>query len=106
MTIQERIAKIHVGHAAFPSNGGLIECACGFIMFTVTEHAAHVAEVLTTELGLTQQWGSSDPGLSDDEPAGWYEQADDLDAEAEARSMQKSWGGKLFTRYATSWESV
>ena len=43
---RERTIGTLVMHAAFPNDGGLLDCVCGVENQTVTEHAEHVADAL------------------------------------------------------------
>lgn len=74
--LTQRIAKVLRKHAAFHTGGGLIECACGLDMLTVTEHAEHVAEAVVAALQLAdtvrllQAAGSWIAGAVSEDPSG------------------------------------
>lgn len=52
--IQQRIEDIVAKHGELEDCGGA--CECGW-WIKDEAHAAHVARVITAELGLTQEWG-------------------------------------------------
>lgn len=52
--IRQQIESVYIRHTAWITDGGFITCVCGRDNLLITEHAKHVAEILVSELGLTE----------------------------------------------------
>lgn len=104
MTIQERIAAIIDEHHQADEYGyDVEECRCGDGRDGTETWAEHLALVLTTVLGLSQEWTWSwSEDLTCDGCPGY---GFPVDSREEAQSEADSYM-EIVTRYASDWESA
>ena len=108
VSIEERIAELLCRHALhFERHPRPYACSCGCEPFLfLPDYCAHVASVLTAELGLTQEWAAVD-----------FNFAPDVEVIESTRSSRPdladrwTWGESSDStvakscRYVTAWEA-
>lgn len=123
MSIQDRIAEVLATHLptthrvqskfrpdVYSNEPACKGCDWTGAGFVDVAHRNHVAAVLVETLGLTPEYGATDPTDSDTEPSGWYggigpdPDYSNVHNRECAESDAESRGGAVLTRYVTGWE--